>query len=103
VRSRAIIVGRHYRASLDRDSVRPGSKTARAVGRITRELADAERLPGSLDVQGLAPVEDDVMEWGPSSRLLREATDDAKTLVRRTLERTLQSWLTGNRGALGGA
>jgi hypothetical protein len=71
VRSRAIILGQHYRASLDRESVRPGSKTARAVGRITRELADAERLPGSLDVQGLAPVEDDVMEWAHARQVPR--------------------------------
>jgi hypothetical protein len=43
------------------------------------------------------------MRTGPSARLLRDATDDAKKRVRASLETTLRPFTRQGRTALGGA
>lgn len=61
--SRIIRPGPHFRPSLAREAVRPGSPSFRAIGRIIRALADETSLPGASDLHGVAPTESEVGRW----------------------------------------
>jgi SAM-dependent methyltransferase len=56
-----------------------------------------------LSEQGLDPAVQFAMTAGPTSRLLREVSDEAKDRVRRALETAMRPLLAGDRLVLGGA
>jgi hypothetical protein len=61
--SRGIRFGPDYRASLDREGVRPGSQAARSIGHTIGALADEDRLPGPDDAHGMAPSDAPITQW----------------------------------------
>ena len=82
---------------------------AARVERILRGagFADVTVTPFDADVvlsdQGLDAAVRFAMSAGPTSRLLRDVTEEARARVRGELETTLRPFLRGSRAALGGA
>jgi hypothetical protein len=61
--ARVITLGLDFRGSLEQAGIVHGSPAARAVGRVIRELAEAEHLPGPDDGHGIAPGLAAVSKW----------------------------------------